>query len=247
MRSRRYAQPPELAAPLGDELLPHGQRGEAPGLEIVSQPDEERLAERDGAWLHPIDPSGPCPSVAPDPVPGHDLEGRIAHEVVEVIEATVGVVDGPTMQLRLDLQYPGRLVEARPRRVSVHRRPSDVPARRLRTRCPPSPCGRLSRPRTTTGTPSPRRAVGRRRAFPASPWRDEAEGSPARVPTFTTDRLTGWVSSFSPAASPRLRRRPSPWPPVGRLLTDAESSATTRDGRALLTGPHPPGSSRLTP
>jgi len=33
------------------------------------------------------------------------------------------------------------------------------------------------------------------------------------VPTFTTNRLTGLVLSSSPAASPRVRRRLSRWPP----------------------------------
>ncbi len=33
------------------------------------------------------------------------------------------------------------------------------------------------------------------------------------VPTFTDDRSTGEVPSFSPAASPWVRRRPFPWPP----------------------------------
>ncbi len=33
------------------------------------------------------------------------------------------------------------------------------------------------------------------------------------VPVFTANRLTGLASSSAPAASPRLRRRPSPWPP----------------------------------
>jgi len=33
------------------------------------------------------------------------------------------------------------------------------------------------------------------------------------VPTFTADRSTGEAPSFSPAASPWVRRSPSPWPP----------------------------------
>jgi hypothetical protein len=33
------------------------------------------------------------------------------------------------------------------------------------------------------------------------------------VPTFTTDPLTGEAPSYSPAASPRVRRRLSSWPP----------------------------------
>jgi len=33
------------------------------------------------------------------------------------------------------------------------------------------------------------------------------------VPVFTENRSTRTAPSFAPAASPRLRRRPSPWPP----------------------------------
>ena len=38
-------------------------------------------------------------------------------------------------------------------------------------------------------------------------------GSPRMVPTFIADRSTGAAPSFPPAASPRVRRRPSSWPP----------------------------------
>jgi hypothetical protein len=70
------------------------------------------------------------------------------------------------------------------------------------------------------------------------------EGSPGTVPTFTAYRLVGVAPSFSPATSPRVRNRPS------RSLPEPETSAgrrrrpTTADRRALLPGPHPPGSSR---
>ena len=37
-------------------------------------------------------------------------------------------------------------------------------------------------------------------------------GPTPTVPVFTANRLTGLASSSAPAASPRLRRRPSPWP-----------------------------------
>src|SRR2546423_4999414 len=33
------------------------------------------------------------------------------------------------------------------------------------------------------------------------------------VPTFTTNRSTREVPSYTPTASPRVRRRPSSWPP----------------------------------
>jgi hypothetical protein len=46
-------------------------------------------------------------------------------------------------------------------------------------------------------------------------------GSPRMVPTFIADRSTGAAPSFSPAASPRVRRRPSSWPPRRPRNTDA--------------------------
>src|SRR5439155_12765715 len=49
------------------------------------------------------------------------------------------------------------------------------------------------------------------------------KGDSATVPTFTTNRLTASVPSFSPAASPRLRRSLSPWPP-GRPSPPASES-----------------------
>ena len=45
------------------------------------------------------------------------------------------------------------------------------------------------------------------------PWLGGDEGGPGMVPMFTASRSTGSAPSSSPAASPRLRRRPSPWPP----------------------------------
>ena len=39
------------------------------------------------------------------------------------------------------------------------------------------------------------------------------------VPTFTAHRSAGEAPSYAPAISPRLRRRPSPWPPAAATLT----------------------------
>ena len=44
------------------------------------------------------------------------------------------------------------------------------------------------------------------------------------VPTFTMHRLTGEVPSFAPAVSPRVRRRPSPWPPHQHSEPASEST-----------------------
>ena len=47
------------------------------------------------------------------------------------------------------------------------------------------------------------------------------------VPVFTRNRSTGLASSFAPAASPRLRRRPSPWPPHRHAKPATESATHT--------------------
>src|SRR6266498_1241547 len=44
------------------------------------------------------------------------------------------------------------------------------------------------------------------------------------VPVFTANRSISLASSFAPAASPRLRRRPSPWPPHRHAKPATESN-----------------------
>jgi hypothetical protein len=48
------------------------------------------------------------------------------------------------------------------------------------------------------------------------------------VPVFTANRSISLASSFAPAASPRLRRRPSPWPPHRHAKPATESATHTR-------------------
>jgi hypothetical protein len=48
------------------------------------------------------------------------------------------------------------------------------------------------------------------------PGRPAGRAAPGRFPRSCCDRLTGEVASCAPAASPRVRRRPSPWPPDRR-------------------------------
>ena len=112
------------------------------------------------------------------------------------------------VRLVLVPQYPGLgYVERRPTCVGVHRRPPGIPVHVLRVGCPPWPCGRLSRPRTTRGLrPNPDSSVD---DGPAARPGWAAGGRPRMVPTFTMHRSTGEVPSFAPAASPHLRRRPS--------------------------------------
>jgi hypothetical protein len=92
----------------------------------------------------------------------------------------------------------------------------------------------------------PTRAFGRHRAYPhhLPPSRGPAAERPRADPTFTADRLTGEAPGCTPAASPRLRRRPSPWPPSPGIKDPTRSSPPTSAGRyAPQTSPDPPGSS----
>jgi hypothetical protein len=55
------------------------------------------------------------------------------------------------------------------------------------------------------------------------PGRPAGRAAPGRFPRSCCDRLTGEVASCAPAASPRVRRRPSPWPPGRRYRPASES------------------------
>ena len=109
----------------------------------------------------------------------------------------------------------------------------------LRPGCPPWPCGRLSRPRTTTGTPPRHGVIGRRRACPPP---EGGEGDTMTLPTFTTTRLARSVPSCAPTASPRVRRRLSSWPPPRPRNT--EYGVATRKGACAADRPI---STRLEP
>jgi hypothetical protein len=70
-----------------------------------------------------------------------------------------------------DVQYPCLgLIKVGPRCMGVHERLPDMPVLPCRTPWAPSPCGRLSRPRTTRGPPSCPRLFSRRRALPLPTW-----------------------------------------------------------------------------
>src|SRR3977135_4274360 len=64
------------------------------------------------------------------------------------------------------------------------------------------------------------------------------------VPAFTMCRSTREMPSFVPAASPRLRRRPSPWPPHRRNFPASE--LTAHPSQRSRTAPRPI-STRLEP
>ncbi len=66
-------------------------------------------------------------------------------------------------------------------------------------------------------------------------------GNLRSVPTFTTRRSSGAVSSFSPATSLQVRRRLSLQPPRWWALHLRRVAHHFYDARALLTSPYPPG------
>ena len=105
----------------------------------------------------------------------------------------------------------------------------------------PSPCDRLSRPPTTT-KPPPRPVPSADDAPALLPrWLHGSEGDTGRFPRSSQSRSTSEASSSTPAASPRLRRRSSPWPP-GRLShRDQKFPATAQRSRVrTAASPYPP-------
>jgi hypothetical protein len=198
------AQPACLAAGLGDHPFPCGQGEQLTGLQIGSQFGEEHLlapVDHDGAGRLRVHSSRPSALVTPHPTPRHQQERRVIDEIEQIIEPTIRTIGRPPMQLGLHLQYPRRrLIEGRPRRADVHRRPPGLAVPALRFCCLPSPCGRLSRPRTTTEAPPRSDAIGWQRACPPPTWTAGGKGSLGTVPVFTINRSTSEAPSFSPAA-----------------------------------------------
>ena len=67
-------------------------------------------------------------------------------------------------------------------------------------------------------------------------------GPPGWFPRSLLNRSTGSVPNYAPAASPRLRRRPSPWPPGGRYQP-AWEFPVPKHRCAQQPSPYPSGSS----
>ena len=98
------------------------------------------------------------------------------------------------------------------------------------------------RPRTTT-KPPPRPTPSADDA-PALPHAGRVRrGRRRTVPTFTRSRSTGEAPSSTPAASPRLRRRHSPWPPCRLTHRDRKFPTTRKPWVRTAPSPHPPDSS----
>src|SRR5712691_852219 len=149
---------------LRDLVLAHRQRG------VGAVP--ERLSELAQDLLHAllldvpaclaINTGGLRPPVALHPLPRDEQRRGVIEQVEQIVEALLLVLRCPAVQLGLPSQYPLLRLLGVERRGRIHARP---PERLLLPRpcCRPSPCGRLSRPRsTTTAPPRPARISGHR-------------------------------------------------------------------------------------
>src|SRR6266511_1255869 len=246
-------------AHLGHRVMGPAVGAEAAVFERGPQPVEEllnSLPDLDGHGGSPVHPGRAGTLVSPHPIPRHQQEGGIGDEVKQIVEPAMRIITSPTVQLGLDLQYPK--LGAHQRRlqfVGIHRRqPPGIPVSVLLTCWPPSPCvpafpdsnGGASRPRLLRGL---RPLRGHRSAtdLPTTALAGRWEGDHGGVPRSPHNRSVREVPSSTPAASPRLRRRHSPWPPH-RWLYPASELTHRLPARvhALPTGPYPPGLSRLS-
>jgi hypothetical protein len=108
----------------------------------------------------------------------------------------------------------------------------------------PFPKWPASRPRSTTGPPPRPDPIDRPCIHPnrcaAGGGRP---GEPERFPRSSANPSTGSAPSYAPAPSPRLRRRPSPWPP--RPATSPSRGVPRQPqgiiGCAVRSDPCPPG------
>ena len=204
---RRDPQAAQFPARLGDHPLPHRHRHETAVLQRDPQPAEElpdARAQRDGRRGTAIHPGSPGTLITPHLIPGNQQERRVSDKVVQITEPAMRIITSPAVQLSLDPQYPLlRHVDGVHQLVGIHRRqPPGIPVLRLLTCCPPSPCTRLSRARTTTGTPPHPTAHSRQRACPPPGWRPGGKGDRGWFPRSPHDRSRSEVPASTPAASP---------------------------------------------
>ena len=198
---------------LGDHHLPHLDRPERAAPSSRSRTCCQELLDpdpgRDLGHRGPVHPRRPRPRVPGDALPRHHQERRVADEVVQIIEPAAEDPRPPN-----GAAWPASSVPSTCARRSSGQATapvftgasSDITVPPCSSRCRPSPCGRLSRPRSTTAAPPHPRPSAGDAPIPAEPWRDDTERT-RMVPTFTVVRSTGEAPGFAPAASPWLRRR----------------------------------------
>ena len=202
-RDGRDAQPAQLAAGLGDHPLPHRQGRNVRALSSARSSARNRPRR---ARLRCSRPSGRPrpPSVRPGcsaPAAMPPADGRVADEVVEVVEPTVGS----------SVAHRCSLVWIRSTR-SLRLIDGSATARRCSpaTSWPSSPNAANSLPPFAMwpafpasdyyGDSAPPRAISRRRACPPPTWLAGGEGSPGMVPTFTARPVDGGGAQLFPCS-----------------------------------------------
>ncbi len=242
----------DLARPtrLRDLSFLHRQRSERAvldgGPQVVQEPGhpDTLLHVGDG---QPVDTGSVRTAVARDPVERHQQRRRVIHEIEQVIEPAARIGRRPTVKLGLHLRYPhprpGR-TRARSaairrricRHCSIHPFSKPLPSFPMRPALPASEYYDGSAPPQTD-----RRST---RPAPPSPLDAADRARPGTVPVFTVVRSSEEEPDYAPAASPRVRRRPSSWPP-GRLMPTVPGVPRPTSRRVRTApGPDPSGSSR---
>jgi len=122
--------------------------------------------------------------VARDPVKRHDQRRRIMHEVEQIIEPAARISRRPTVKLGLHPDTRDHAPYGLSSRAPAFTGASFGIAASFpsRNRCRPSPCDRLSRPRTTTAAPPRPGPISRRWAQPSYHTGCTAEGRTETVP-----------------------------------------------------------------
>ena len=144
-----------------------------------------------------------------------------ADEVEQVTEPTVRAVGRPLVQLGLDPQYPGLgFFKRRPWCVGVHRRPPGIASSVAADSLGPFAMWTAFPSSDYYGPSAPSRGHQPTADLPATDLAARGVGRPRDGSHVHHAPFDGSASSSSPAASPRLRRRPSPWPPGRRCTTD---------------------------
>ena len=247
----RNAQRPQFLAGLGDHHPPHRRRGEGPEPQLIPNLTQKRLHPvpgHDPGHGGPIGSGGAhpcCPRRVPTPwpTPSGRTPGCTDHRTGERHRRP------PSSAACSASSVPPR----KPRRRSATVAPvftdasSDITVTFCSFRCRPSPCGRLSRPRSTTTTPphrhlrpatrlSPRGGTVRR-WFP----RSLLFGRRARRPALPLRSRRGYAAGLHHDLPGPTHLPSRQFPAPGHRLDDG-----SRPGCAPHSRPNPPGSSGST-
>lgn len=243
---RGNAQRAELSrlARLGDEPLPDrlGPVGSSPQLlsDVLQEACDAIGPLFDRLARHAIRTRRVAAPITGQLLPSVEQRSAIAYDIEQIREPLVGVCGTPPIQLALHVENePG-----------IHRVGHVVHLLLAKcTHCPPSPCGRLSRPRTTTQAPPPLRAIASRFGQPIP--RGSATRAGSQVPPMLLVRCRSrlypvWIPASGPCRLSRMLTSgrpdvPDARPSIARRRSTSLSTAspTSESVRGSLTGLRP--------